>query len=52
MAAGLPNIGKGKLVHIDGDVYQGEWMNDMANGKGVYIHSGGAQYEGEWKDDL
>ncbi len=39
-------------MHVDGDVYEGDWSNDMANGKGVYMHSGGARYEGEWKDDL
>jgi len=32
---------------MDGDIYEGEWFNDMANGKGNYIHSGGAKYEGD-----
>ena len=48
------------IVHVDGDIYDGQWLNDMANGKGAYIHSGkfhyntigGAKYEGDWKDDL
>jgi hypothetical protein len=39
-------------VHVDGDVYDGFWANDKANGYGVYKHVNGAQYEGEWKDDL
>ena len=38
--------GKGKLVHADGDVYDGEWKNDKANGQGVYVHVNGAKYEG------
>ena len=37
---------------MDGDVYNGEWLNDKANGKGKYIHLSGANYEGDWKDDL
>lgn len=52
--------GKGRLIHSDGDVYEGDWENDkgknyslrnVANGKGVYIHSDGATYEGDWVDD-
>lgn len=44
--------GKGKLVHMDGDIYEGDWGKDMANGQGTYTHTGGAKYVGEWKDDL
>jgi hypothetical protein len=32
--------GKGKMIHIDGDIYEGEWQQDMAHGKGFYIHHG------------
>jgi len=35
-------------VHVDGDVYEGNWTNDKANGFGVYIHVNGARYEGNW----
>ena len=38
--------GRGRLVHVDGDVYEGNWVNDKANGQGVYIHVNGARYEG------
>jgi hypothetical protein len=44
--------GKGKFIHVDGDVYEGEWKEDKANGRGVYTHANGSKYEGEWKDDL
>jgi hypothetical protein len=37
---------------VDGDVFEGEWLDDKANGYGVYVHQNGARYEGEWKDDL
>jgi hypothetical protein len=36
---------------MDGEVYDGDWVNDMANGKGSYSRNG-FLYEGEWKDDL
>jgi hypothetical protein len=32
--------GKGKMVHADGDMYEGDWEFDMANGIGTYTHSG------------
>ena len=39
-------------MHADGDVYEGEWVDDKANGKGKYFHANGANYDGEWKNDL
>jgi len=36
----------------DGDIYEGEWENDKANGYGIYLNKEGDIYEGEWKDDL
>ena len=35
------------MIHADGDIYEGEFSNDKANGKGVYIHINGARYEGD-----
>ncbi|CAD8166898.1 unnamed protein product [Paramecium octaurelia] len=43
-------VEKGKLIHADGDMYEGEWVNDQANGLGRYYHLDGENYEGEWKD--
>ena len=48
--------GKGRLIHADGDVYEGEWKNDkgsisfycIAHGQGVYTHMDGARYSGSW----
>lgn len=42
---------QGKLIHADGDIYEGEWKDDKANGIGIYIHVNGAKYEGEWLND-
>ena len=43
--------GRGRLIHADGDVYEGDWLNDKAHGKGIYIHRDGASYTGEWFED-
>jgi hypothetical protein len=43
--------GMGRLIHADGDVYEGEWKEDKAHGKGKYIHMDGAEYNGDWIDD-
>jgi hypothetical protein len=39
------------LIHPDGDIYEGEWFDDKANGYGKYIHFNGAIYRGYWKND-
>jgi len=43
--------GKGRLIHADGDVYEGEWKDDKAHRKGVYTHMDGAKYDGDWHED-
>ena len=43
--------GKGRLIHADGDVYEGEWKDDKAHGIGCYNHTDGSKYEGEWYED-
>ena len=44
-------MGKGRLIHADNDVYEGNWVNDQANGIGTYSHTDGAIYKGDWVDD-
>ena len=36
-------------MHVDGDVYDGDWLNNKANGQGIYSNVKGARYEGGWK---
>lgn len=43
--------GRGRLIHADGDVFEGDWQDDKAHGKGIYIHRDGASYTGEWFED-
>jgi hypothetical protein len=31
---------------VDGDIFEGEWEFDKANGYGVYVHVNGAKYDG------
>lgn len=37
---------------MDGDIFEGEWENDKANGFGTYTHKNGAVYEGTWVNDV
>jgi hypothetical protein len=34
--------GKGKLIHADNDIYEGDWVDNRANGFGIYRHAEGA----------
>jgi hypothetical protein len=43
--------GCGRLIHGDGDVFEGNWFNDKAHGKGMYIHRDGSSYFGDWQED-
>jgi hypothetical protein len=41
------------MTHANGDIYEGMWANDRANGFGVFIDiQSDAKYEGYWQDDL
>ena len=31
--------GKGRLIHADGDVYEGEWINDKGSNKNLFNSS-------------
>ena len=44
--------GKGTFWHAEGDIYSGEFKNDMANGYGEYTHINGSKYKGEFRDDV
>lgn len=38
--------GHGRIIYVDGDAYEGFWMNGNARGFGIYYHYDGARYEG------
>ena len=43
--------GFGRTEHTNGDVYEGNWMEDKKHGQGKTIFSDGAVYDGEWAAD-
>ena len=44
--------GQGTFWHSEGDIYTGEFKNDMANGYGEYTHINGSKYKGDFRDDV
>jgi hypothetical protein len=41
--------GQGSFTWANGDVYEGEWKEDVCDGKGVLITANGDKYEGEFR---
>ena len=44
----IPAIGQ-RIELANGDVYEGEWKDDMMHGQGIYDYVDGRKYLGEWK---
>jgi hypothetical protein len=44
--------GKGKIYYNNGETYEGDFKNDVAEGNGVFISPNGDKYKGEFKNDL
>ena len=40
--------GKGKFIHANGDIYEGNFENDQRNGQGKLTSSDGKIYQGEF----
>lgn len=40
------------MTHANGDIYEGLWKLDKANGFGIFIDTNNAAYEGDWLDDM
>ncbi len=38
-------------IYRNGDIYQGQWKNNIKQGKGNYISKGICKYSGLWKND-
>jgi len=36
--------GRGRMTHAGGDIYEGEWKDDKANGEGTFVDKDGATY--------
>eukprot|EP00971_Amphidinium_carterae_P160398 3179827-Amphidinium_carterae.2 len=35
----VADFGPGRFEHVDGDIYEGQWFNDMAHGQGASCRS-------------
>ena len=45
--------GKGKMIYINGDEYEGEWKNDMKNGKGEMFYINEYEsFKGEFENNF
>ena len=42
----------GRLIHSDGECYEGEFQFDKAEGYGTYSHADGTNYQGYWENDM
>jgi len=47
----LQRHGSGRLEYFNGNVYDGEWMEDMRHGRGTLTYFSGEVYTGEWLND-
>jgi hypothetical protein len=45
------NVGLGRIIHPNGDYFEGELKDGVANGTGVYAEND-ITYEGEFKNNL
>ena len=43
--------GQGRYIYPDGDVYEGQWLDDKAHGEGFH-QSKQSRYNGQWAMDL
>jgi len=44
--------GRGRLIHKDGHIYDGNWVNASASGHGILYNNDGSVYTGNWENDL
>ena len=40
--------GRGKYRYSNGNIYEGDWKDDLKNGKGFMLYPTGAKYHGDW----
>jgi hypothetical protein len=38
--------GFGKMIYCDGDIYEGEWIDNEIKGKGIYSYKNGEKLDG------
>lgn len=45
-------MGKGRMRHANGNIYDGWWKKGLANGQGYFLDNDGSHYKGSWMNDL
>jgi hypothetical protein len=40
------------MLYKNGDIYIGNWSQDLKEGKGMIMYVDSQNYEGTWKNDL
>lgn len=44
--------GKGRYITVNGDFFEGNYVNGASHGFGVFVHPDGSVYKGMWMNDL
>ena len=44
--------GFGKMIYIDGTIYEGDWLYGLKHGKGMFQYKDGSVYRGYFVNDL
>ena len=47
----LFNEQTGKYIYQNGDVYEGDWLDDKCHGFGTFTTIDGSKFEGNWEND-
>ena len=42
----------GKVTYANGDIYDGQFLNDKRHGKGIYHYANGERYEGDYFEGM
>ena len=40
------------IIYKNGNIYEGEFYQDLFHGKKIFYFKDGDKYEGDWKNDL
>ena len=43
--------GFGRYFYKNGDIYEGDWINNKKQGRGKIIYNDGTVEEGQWEND-
>jgi hypothetical protein len=44
--------GRGIFTYVNGDEYNGQWVNGKMHGRGKFVWSNGEVFDGDWANDV